>query len=236
MAQRRMFHADVVESDRFLDLPAGVQLLYFHMGMQADDDGFVIGPKQICRKLRRPAKELQQLIDSGFVLDFDGILVIKHFRVANNLKSDRVRPFVYPEIAKQIYIGRTREYFLEPQPESENLYDHRWNFLESRKHPRREEEKREEKKIEENKAEESSREECPESRSDALRFMNGTLGKGVLLLTDGQRDHLLERLGLDAFNYYTDKLSTLLLADKVKSRNHYATIMKWYLEDTEVAE
>ena len=39
MADRRMFHRLVVESDRFLDLPVGAQLLYFHLGMQADDDG-----------------------------------------------------------------------------------------------------------------------------------------------------------------------------------------------------
>ena len=63
--------------------------------------------------------------------------------------------------------------------------------------------------------------------------MHGTLGKGVLLLSDDQRENLLERLGLDAFNYYTDKLSTLLTEGKVKSKNHYATIMKWYLEDKE---
>ncbi len=59
MAERRMFHSSVVESDAFLDLPAGAQALYFHMGMHADDDGFVNCPKQILRKLRRPQKDLQ---------------------------------------------------------------------------------------------------------------------------------------------------------------------------------
>ncbi len=39
MAERRMFHTAVVESDAFLDLPVGVQALYFHLCMQADDDG-----------------------------------------------------------------------------------------------------------------------------------------------------------------------------------------------------
>ena len=42
------------------------------------------------------------------------------------------------------------------------------------------------------------------------------------------------RIGIDAFNYYTEKLSKLLTEGKVKSKNHYATIMKWYLEDSEV--
>ena len=239
MAQRRMFHTDVVESDRFLDLSAGAQLLYFHLGMQADDDGFVIGPKQICRKLRRPTKDLDALIAAGFLLNFDGIMVIKHFRVANNLKSDRIRPFMYPEIAKQLFIAHSKEYFLEPQPKSENLYDQRWNYLDSKKSPRREENRREENSLEENNQEEknleeSSREECPREASDQLKLMGGTLGKGVLLLNDGQINNLLERIGIDAFNYYTEKLSKLLTEGKVKSKNHYATIMKWYLEDSEV--
>ena len=81
---------------------------------------------------------------------------------------------------------------------------------------------------------EVNRTEGPGSPSAQLRRMGGSLGKGVLLLNDGQINSLLERLGLDAFNYYTEKLSRLLLEGKVKSKNHYATIMKWYLEDTEV--
>lgn len=38
---RRMFHSDIVESDAFLDLPFSAQALYLHLGMAADDDGFV---------------------------------------------------------------------------------------------------------------------------------------------------------------------------------------------------
>lgn len=244
MAQRRMFHTDVVESDRFLDLSAGAQLLYFHLGMQADDDGFVIGPKQVCRKLRRPPRDLKELIDGGFLLNFDGIMVIKHFRVANNLRSDRIRPLVYPDIAKQLYVGATKEYFLEPQGELENLYTLRGRQVGNQTLPRREESRREEnsseeknleeKRKEEKNLEESSREECPHAPSDQLKLMGGTLGRGVLLLNDGQINNLLERIGIDAFNYYTEKLSKLLTEGKVKSKNHYATIMKWYLEDSEV--
>jgi len=239
MAQRRMFHTDVVESDKFLDLSAGAQLLYFHLGMQADDDGFLIGPKQVCRKLRRPPRDLKELIDAGFLLNFDGIMVIKHFRVANNLRSDRIRPLMYPDIAKQLFVAPTKEYFLEPQGQSETLFTLRGRQLGNQTLPRREENSleelnREEKKKEEKNIEESSRAQGPSEGPGQLRFMHGTLGKGVLLLSDDQRENLLERLGLDAFNYYTDKLSTLLTEGKVKSKNHYGTIMKWYLEDTEV--
>lgn len=47
MASRRMFSKDVVCSDRFLDMPASAQALYFQYGLEADDDGFVSAPKKI---------------------------------------------------------------------------------------------------------------------------------------------------------------------------------------------
>ena len=48
MANKRMFSVDVVETDAFLDLPPKTQALYFHLGMRADDDGFVSSPAPSC--------------------------------------------------------------------------------------------------------------------------------------------------------------------------------------------
>lgn len=250
MAQRRMFHTDVVESDRFLDLSAGAQLLYFHLGMQADDDGFVNGPKQICRMLKRPPRDLRELVEKEFLLNFDGIMVIKHFRVANSLKNDRKKPLTYPEIAKQLTIQQNRCYCLVSDDHQETLYDLRTEsvpektgiHLESQPNltepNRTEENRREENQTKPNQTEsnlaEVNQTQGPHEPSDQLKLMGGTLGKGVLLLNDGQINNLLERIGIDAFNYYTEKLSKLLTEGKVKSKNHYATIMKWYLEDSEV--
>ena len=72
MAQRRMFHTDVVESDKFLDLSAGAQLLYFHLGMQADDDGFLIGP----RGWERVGDVSNVTFTNGAIVDEDGSLYI----------------------------------------------------------------------------------------------------------------------------------------------------------------
>ena len=41
MAERRMFTQKITESDAFLDMPLSAQALYFHLCMNADDDGFV---------------------------------------------------------------------------------------------------------------------------------------------------------------------------------------------------
>lgn len=122
MAERRMFHAGVVESDAFLDMTPAAQALYFHMGMQADDDGFVNGPRQVCRRCGARMEELQELLDNGFVLWFDGIAVVKHFRMANTLQNDRIKQLNYPEIAKQIYLLPNRIYTTHPGKKKENLF------------------------------------------------------------------------------------------------------------------
>jgi len=231
MAQRRRFHTDIVESDQCLDLPPGAQSLYFHLGMQADDDGFINGPKQICRKLRRPPRDLKALIDAGFLLNFDGIVVIKHFRIANRLKSDRIKPFIYPDIAKQLYIGPSKEYFLEPQQNYENLYLLREFQMDSKWTPRREENSQEENNLEENNLTEESVSPWPEEAPDALQVMGGSLGQGVILLSPNQTESLLDILGLDGFDYYVKKLSNYIINTGAKVNNHYKTILRWFEED-----
>ena len=47
MANKRMFSKMITASDAFVDMPATSQLLYFHLNMEADDDGFVSNPKRI---------------------------------------------------------------------------------------------------------------------------------------------------------------------------------------------
>ena len=51
MAERRMFTKKITESDAFLELPLSSQCLYFHLCMNADDDGFVNNPKRLIKML-----------------------------------------------------------------------------------------------------------------------------------------------------------------------------------------
>ena len=64
-----------------------------------------------------------------------------------------------------------------------------------------------------------------------LKVCGGTLGKGVVLLTEEQDADLLDRLGLDVYDYYMDKLSTYIIENNARIRNHYETILKWWKED-----
>ena len=70
--------------------------------------------------------------------------------------------------------------------------------------------------------------------NSSMEYMGGSLGKGVVLLTEEQRDTLLEKLGLDAFNHYVEKLATFIIDKKATVSNHYKTILKWWEEDKKV--
>lgn len=91
MAQRRMFSKDITEHDSFLEMPLSTQALYFHLGMQADDDGFV-SPNRIMRMIGCHSDDLKILVTKKFVLCFDdGIIVIKHWKMNNYLRPDRYK-------------------------------------------------------------------------------------------------------------------------------------------------
>lgn len=248
MAERRMFHRLVVESDKFLDLPIGAQALYFHLGMQADDDGFVNGPKLIARQLRRPAKDLQALIDAGFLLEVDGIVILTHWRMANSLQKDRLQLPRHTQIAKKIFLNEQKMYTKVRSPGCVNLYSYKRKLIrqvgipmdsqKKGKELKGKEKKREEKNIEEKRGEETASEggDCALAleTDSVLKFMNGKLGKGVVLLTEEQMNDLLNQLGLDSFDYYVERLANYILKNNCKVRNHYQTILKWWNEDRSV--
>lgn len=57
--------------------------------------------------------------------------------------------------------------------------------------------------------------------------------KGVFL-SDNQIEDLLNRMGLETFDYYVDKLADFIEKKGAFVKNHYETILKWYKEDSAV--
>ena len=95
MANKRMFSLSVIDTDKFLDMPVSSQLLYFHLGMRADDDGFVSSPKRIARTTNCGDDDLRILATKGYIIPFEsGVVVIRHWRQNNQLRSDRYRETV----------------------------------------------------------------------------------------------------------------------------------------------
>ncbi len=96
MAHRRMFSLQVINTDEFIELPISSQALYFHLGMRADDDGFVDNPRSILRMIGASADDMKILIEKNFIIKFDsGVIVIRHWRIGNYIPKDRHKPTIY---------------------------------------------------------------------------------------------------------------------------------------------
>lgn len=90
MAQRRMFSLKIIDTDLFLDMPISTQLLYFHLSMRADDDGFVSNPKKITKMVNCNEDDIKLLILKQFIIPFDsGVCVIKDWKIHNYIQKDR---------------------------------------------------------------------------------------------------------------------------------------------------
>ena len=111
MAERRMFAKSIIDSDAFLDMPLSAQALYFHLGMRADDDGFVNSPRRIMRLINCSDDDMKLLISKNFVIIFDnGIVVIKHWRIHNYIQKDRYHETNYTEEKKMLRLNKNNSY------------------------------------------------------------------------------------------------------------------------------
>lgn len=111
MAERRMFTQKITESDAFLDMPASSQALYFHLCMNADDDGFVSKPKSIMRSVGAKDDDIKLLSIKKFIIPFEnGVIVIKHWRMHNLLRKDRYTETAYKELKGTLYIDENGSY------------------------------------------------------------------------------------------------------------------------------
>ncbi len=110
MAQRRMFSAEIVGSEEFKTMPMSSQALYFHLGMYADDDGFV-QPKLIMRAIGFTDDDLKVLLAKRFLLEFgNGVVVIKHWLIHNMIRADRYKPTRYLDEKKTLFIKENKAY------------------------------------------------------------------------------------------------------------------------------
>jgi len=105
-----MFSPDIVESDAFLEMPTSSQSLYFHLGMKADDDGFV-NPRGVMRSCGATEDDLKILIAKRFTIPFEnGVLVIKHWRVNNLVRKDWYKPTQYLDEKSTLFVKETGAY------------------------------------------------------------------------------------------------------------------------------
>lgn len=119
MAERRMFAKTIVLSDEFLDMPLSARCLYFTLGMFADDDGFVNSPKGIMRQCGASVDDMKILLSKRFILSFDsGVIVIKHWRINNYLRSDRYASTKYVEEKSKLKLNDNGSYTFDDNAEA----------------------------------------------------------------------------------------------------------------------
>lgn len=98
MAQRRMFTKKVTDDDNFMSLSSSAQALYLHLSMCADDDGFCNQITVSMFKAHASVQDLQALLEKRYIYQFEnGVIVIKHWRMANALRKDRYTPTNFQE-------------------------------------------------------------------------------------------------------------------------------------------
>lgn len=75
---------------------------------------------------------------------------------------------------------------------------------------------------------------CIDNDDNKLKAVGGELGKGVVFLTEEQVGSLIDKLELDGFERYVEKLADFIIEKDAKVANHYATILKWAKQDAQV--
>ncbi len=106
-----MFSKQIIDSDAFLDMSPTAQLLYFHLVMRADDEGFVGNPKKIMREVGIQGDDFKILIAKRFILTFEsGVIVIKHWLIHNTIRMDRFNQTSYQDEKKLIGIKKNNSY------------------------------------------------------------------------------------------------------------------------------
>lgn len=124
MAERRMFTKKVTDDDNFMSLSASAQALYLHLSMSADDDGFCNQVSISMFKAHASVSDLQQLLEKRYIYQFDsGVIVIKHWRMANALRKDRYTQTNFKEELAKLRIKENGSYTMLKPNEREWLPD-----------------------------------------------------------------------------------------------------------------
>lgn len=108
-----MFSMKIVDSDPFKEMPLSAQALYFHLVMNADDEGFLNNAKSVQRSIMASDDDMKLLIAKDFIIRFEsGIMVIKHWKMHNTIQPSRLKPTQYTEERSLLNVKENKAYTL----------------------------------------------------------------------------------------------------------------------------
>ena len=98
-----MFSLNIINSARFLKMPIDSQVLYFHLGLRADDDG-IVEAYPVMKMLGNTEDNLRVLVAKEFVkiLNDDLVSFITDWKEHNLIRADRKIDSVYKDLLLQI--------------------------------------------------------------------------------------------------------------------------------------
>lgn len=227
MATKRMFSSHITESDAFLDMPLSSQALYFHLGMEADDDGFIGNPKRIQRIIGGNEDDIKVLIGKKFLIAFeDGIVVVKHHRINNNWDRHNCKRTTYLDHFNRLHVKENKAYTLDGSkgPSAQSVFSLESVF------------RREENRIEEKRGEESKDPALPSPSAPKKEKSKGpekvACGefKNVFLTLDEKRA-LVDRFGFATAKQLVTSADLYIGSTGTKYKSHYLTILNWARKD-----
>jgi hypothetical protein len=112
MAMKRMFDRAIIDTDRFMDLPMTAKAIYFLLGMEADDEGFV-SYKKVLRIHGGNEDDVKVLLTKNFLIGFPtGVVVITDWNTNNWLDARRIKGTEYQNEKKLLSLTPDKKYVL----------------------------------------------------------------------------------------------------------------------------
>ena len=213
-----MLTKKVTDDDNFMSLSSSAQALYLHLSMSADDDGFCNQVSISMFKAHASVQDLQALLEKRYIYQFEnGVIVIKHWRMANALRKDRYTPTVFHEELAQLDINKHGEYTWLPngcQVVAERLPQDRLGKDRLGKDS-----------IE---CIPDSDESKPAPKKKPVKHKHGEYQH--VLLTDDEVEKLIEEHGKDITVKLIKFLDEYIEMKGYKAKSHYLAIKKWVVD------
>lgn len=211
MAERRMFSKSIVDSDLFLDMPVSARLLYYDLGMRADDDGFINSPKRTMKITGASDDDMRLLIAKQFVIPFEsGVVVIKHWKIHNYIQKDRYKETIHIEEKNRLITCENKEYLLT---DTECIHDGNNLYAQYR--------------LGEDRKEKDSIGEDRKKKMDTKKPIRHKYGEyNNVLLSDDDFQKLTNEFPMD-YMKRIERLSEYIESTGKSYKNHLATIRAW---------
>lgn len=110
MAKRRCIAVDIYESEEFFCLSDKAKVLYTYFMLRSDDEGVVINPKTAMRLCLADWKTMEELIESGFIVQVEGIYVIRHWHAHNRIQPSKKTDSIYQSELSCLIVNEQKIY------------------------------------------------------------------------------------------------------------------------------